>query len=310
MRTALLPLCLLLAACDDHGPGLPQPLPNGWSIGTPLPERLQELHGATLNGRIYVAGGFDSSNTASSRVYSFAEGQGWRAETPLPEARHHMPLAVVGDTLYAIGGYAAGSFNGTATLWAWWAAGNAWVPRAILPQPRGAHIAAVINGKILLAGGLELPTTPAESTDIYDAATGVWSRHEPIPTPRDHLGGGAINGRLYTAAGRLATILNTTEAYDPAADSWIPRAPMFAPRGGVGSAVLNGRLHVLGGEEDSSFATHYAYDPAGNAWQVMAPMPTARHGLAVAVLNGRLYTIGGGPVPGFSQTARVEIFQP
>jgi hypothetical protein len=33
-----------------------------WSRRAPIPERLQEHHGALLGGKIYIAGGIDSTN--------------------------------------------------------------------------------------------------------------------------------------------------------------------------------------------------------------------------------------------------------
>ena len=47
-------LAVLLAAASAAA--------GAWSVGVPLPERIQEHHGALYRGKIYVAGGIDSTN--------------------------------------------------------------------------------------------------------------------------------------------------------------------------------------------------------------------------------------------------------
>src|SRR2546425_12445914 len=79
--------------------------PGKWSTAAPLPERLQELHAAVLHGKIYVAGGIDSANTAVARAYRYdPAGNRWERIADLPGARHHMPLAVAGRAMSAVGG--------------------------------------------------------------------------------------------------------------------------------------------------------------------------------------------------------------
>src|SRR3989442_1049552 len=98
----------VLALALVAGTALTQPQ-GSWSTAAPLPERLQELRAAVLHGKIYVAGGIDSTNTAVARAYRYdPAGNRWERIADLPGARHHMPLAVAGDTLYAIGGLLRG----------------------------------------------------------------------------------------------------------------------------------------------------------------------------------------------------------
>src|SRR2546426_11740927 len=105
-------MSLLLAALTSFAIS-----PGQWSTAVSLPERLQELHAAVLHGKIYVAGGIDSANTAVARAYRYdPAGNRWERIADLPGARHHMPLAAAGDTLYAIGGL-PGGFRPRAGVW-------------------------------------------------------------------------------------------------------------------------------------------------------------------------------------------------
>jgi N-acetylneuraminic acid mutarotase len=59
-----------------------------------------------------------------------------------------------------------------------------------MPTARGAHAAAVIDGKIHLFGGAYRKLFNLVDTDaheVYDPATDTWETLSPLPTPRDHL---------------------------------------------------------------------------------------------------------------------------
>jgi hypothetical protein len=140
IRLALGASYVALLACKSGDPSIEAPSQQtGWTVGVPLPERLQEMHAAALKGDIYLAGGFDSSAAESRRAYRFIVAQNrWERIADLPEPRHHMPLAVLNDTLYAVGGY-MGGFGGRANLWLYRAALNVWEERryrpAVGPRP-------------------------------------------------------------------------------------------------------------------------------------------------------------------------------
>jgi N-acetylneuraminic acid mutarotase len=128
-----------------------------------------------------------------------------------------------------------------------------------------------------------------------NVACTCWSTKSPMPTGRDGVPMGVVNGVLY-AVGGLDTsgyILTTVEAYDPVANSWTTKAPMPTRRGGFEVGVVNGVLYAVGGVYGGLLTTVEAYDPVTNSWTTRAPMPTARGGLAVGVVNGVLYAVGG-----------------
>ena len=110
-----------------------------WSTASPIPERLQEHHGAALRGLIYIAGGFDSTDTPTTVAYRYDPGRDmWARIADLPEDRHHMPLVVLNDTLYGVGGLEGQQFIAKSNLWVYRPDRNIWEDRASLPAPR-AH---------------------------------------------------------------------------------------------------------------------------------------------------------------------------
>jgi N-acetylneuraminic acid mutarotase len=170
--TFVRPLTLTLIACAVSTPVDPR-----WSTAHPLPEPLQEMHGAVLDGQVYIAGGFDRSGQPTARAYRYhTASDTWERIADLPAPRHHMPLVVAYDTLYAVGGLSDTDFRAEATLWAYRVDRNAWEVRAPLPTPRaslptarhGLAVAAV-NGKIYVIGGG--PRAGLAQTDVVEVFT-------------------------------------------------------------------------------------------------------------------------------------------
>jgi N-acetylneuraminic acid mutarotase len=292
-------------------------LASSWTPGVPLPERIQEHHAAVYRGRIYVAGGIDSTAVTTAVVYRFdPKSNAWTRLADLPGPRHHMPLVVVDDTLYAFGGFSDRRFTPESTVWAYDEKGDTWSPRAPIPAPRGASAAGVVDGKVVIVGGYGLGRALLDTTLIFDPRANSWRNGAPIPTKRDHLEAQVVGGIIYAIGGRPINLNNydVVEAYDLAANSWTTRAPMPSKRGGLASALLDGKIHTFGGEgnrasPDGVFDNHEVYDVARNLWTVEAPMPTARHGLAAVTFGGAIYVIGGGPKQGLAQTAVVEVWR-
>jgi len=291
----------------------PRTMPQGWSSGPTLPEAVQEMHGAVLHGRIYIAGGFHHGPGVSETTYRLEPGAGgWRQVGNLPAPRHHMPLAAVGDSLYAVGGLSPS--GPVATLWLYDETADRWIERASLPEARGASAATEAGGRLILVGGMGDGAKLLDSIAIYDPTANRWHHGAPIPTPRDHLAAAQVGGRVYAIGGRPLDPdrnFNKLEIYDPMTDTWAGGAPRLSARGGLAAAVLEGRIHTFGGETTRSvFEEHEVYDVGAGAWRSAPPLPTPRHGLAAATLDGRIYVIGGGPRAGLAQTYVVEVFNP
>src|SRR5438132_920960 len=189
-----------------------------------------------------------------------------------------------------------------------------WSPAAPLPEPIQELSAAVLHGKIYIAGGFDRSGKPIAKAFRFDPATNRWTNAAPIPTPRDHLTAAAVGGLVYAIGGRPFNPdhnYDLVEAYDPATNRWTKKSPMPSRRGGLAAAVLDGKIHAFGGEARSSvFDNHEVYDPATDRWTSAPPLPTARHGLGAATLRDKIYVIGGGPKAGFAQTDVVEMFAP
>ena len=310
-----------LAACSggDTGSvaGPTVQLAGTWSGASPIPQAVQEISATVLDGRIYIAGGIDSNGRTSASAFRYDPStDSWEQIADLPAGRHHMPLAAVNDTLYALGGLTTtgSGFLAQDNLWIYDVGTDQWAARAVLPQPRGASAAGVMDGHIVVAGGYDDNVQLLDSVVIYDPASNSWRAGAPIPTPRDHLAGSVVNGAFYLIGGRRVTAISTlatVEAYDIVTDSWTPLVSMPTSRGGLAAGVVGQRIFVVGGEpEQAMFVANEAYDVISDVWTLAPPMPTGRHGLGAVAVGGALFAIGGGTVGGFAATSTVEVFTP
>ena len=226
----------------------------------------------------------------------------WTTLRPMPTARFGFGLAETGGILYAIGG-TNGAVNTLRLVEAYNTNTNAWTTKGVPPTSRNFLSAAAINGIIYAVGGQVEGTNgivdASQLLEAYDPATDMWATKADMPTGRDWVGVGVVNGILYAVGGYgRNTERQELEAYNPGTDTWTSKTPMPTPRSAPGVGVINGILYVVGGYDHStgkSVTTVEAYDPGTGTWNTtpLVPMPTPRNGFGVAVIDGILYAIGG-----------------
>jgi N-acetylneuraminic acid mutarotase len=176
-----------------------------------------------------------------------------------------------------------------------------WEPRTPPALFRSETSAAVLDGKIYIAGGLAGKSTfyteITTSFEVYNPATNAWKALAPLPKALHHMAIAGARGRIYMTGGYTALdfIANNKSAwaYDPVVDSWSAIADLPAPRAAHTLAVIDDTLYLVGGITSASPAL-WTYDPVADKWNTKhAPMPTAREHTSSAVVDGKLYVIGG-----------------
>ncbi|PZD73223.1 N-acetylneuraminate epimerase [Acaryochloris thomasi RCC1774] len=291
-----------------------------WTDAAPLPAEVQEIYADIRNDKIYTLGGlFEGAQSVSDNFLEYdATRDTWTELSPLPEARHHVAVSIVEDQLYGIGGFVGGFPNWEAqnTVFVYDFNIEEWTESTPLPQPRGEHTAAVIDGKIYVVGG-RLKGTP-DSTNfndhfdtasllVFDPITEVWSPAPDAPTARNSHAAAVIDEKMYVVGGREFTEqengeyanvnVASLEAYDPEAENWETLAPLPQAAGGITATAVDGKLYVFGGEqwvpEQAVIAEAWVYDPALDQWNSVPDMPTPRHGMAAGAIGNQIYVIGG-----------------
>lgn len=281
-----------------------------WITLAPVLTPRQEVAVATVNGKLYLIGGFGEGGSILASVEEYDPATNtWRFVAPLPRGLHHTAAAVVGSSIYVVGGFSALAFNAQSTVYRYDTAIDRWTRVADLPKPRGALGAVTIDGKIYAVGGLP----GGRDLTVYDPATDTWTELPPMPTPRDHLAAVAARGILFVAGGRFPANTNAFECYEPGPQRWTMLPPMPTARAGIAGAELNDRIYVFGGEgnpatANGTFAEVESFDLRSFTWRAELSMPNPRHGIGAATIHPFIYVPAGGPIQGFGTTDLHEAF--
>lgn len=245
------------------------PNTNSWRTRAPMPIALMNTNGAvTINGKIYVSGGFSESFSHSNAllVYNPATNS-WAKRAPMPRRATHGVSAAMGGKLYVLIGNCIDCNQAPGRLvqqlWRYNPATDEWRQLKNSPRKHHAGVGGVINGKWYVAGG-----NGNRALDVYDPSTNTWSERVSMPSVHDVPGGAVLDQKLYVVGG-LDVTTNATEtvhAYNPATNTWKTRTPLSDPRAFLAAVkvVRNGNAVILalGGHTDSEaeVPTNEEYD--------------------------------------------------
>jgi N-acetylneuraminic acid mutarotase len=294
-----------------------------WVKLAPFPDPCPELIGASANGKMYAFGGL-LGPAVKGLVYEYDPAANtWTKKRNMPLPAHHVMAVGYGDKIYLFGGGGMQTPGGPNWVpldnsWEYDTAHDAWKALAPMPTPRGAGVAALVGTKVYVIGGASVhpgaklvsltPTGPHRSLDtneVYDISTNKWESRSPMPTGRNHMAVGVVNGKIYVIGGRVGSVFvvasatDIVEEYDPATDHWgYAMARMPTARSGLTFATYAGKIYVAGGEYLNNlivgaFRDLEAYDPATDSWSVLPPMELPRNAPAAAVIGNRLYIVSG-----------------
>jgi N-acetylneuraminic acid mutarotase len=308
LTRASLVLVISLVGCGDERPVATCAGGPGWWPAPPVQGGgVQETAAVTLDGKVYVIGGFTATIEAVSsvRIYDAATCT-WSDGPPLPGAIHHANAVVADRTLYVVGTL-EGNFLASGVVWAWNPSTDAgWTPRTGMPvgTERGAAVTGFIDGRIYVAGGLNESSQAMFSA--YSIAEDRWDISlPPLPQNRDHACGGVVGGKLYVVGGRRDGVISPLVFEYTPGGGWVEKAAMPTARAGIGCGLDRDRIAVAGGEGNGSIASGVfseveVYTVSRDRWESRDPMVTPRHGMGAAIVDGVLYVPGGATVMGFA----------
>jgi galactose oxidase-like protein len=259
---------------------------------------------------LFLTGASSPTSTEVGRIVRAASMHDRRAD-------HTATLLPDGRVLIAGGMVENGVFLNSAELFD--PAKGTFAATASMQSRRVEHSATLLpNGKVLIAGGLagrvfEGGPGVVATTEIYDPATGHFTRGPSMITPRTgHAAVLLANGKVLVAggAGSDEQGLTSAEIYDPATNKWSATGSMLTARVARTAVVLkDGRVLVTGGGEGKNLAE--IYDPASGAWRSTGNMTSPRGKHAATLLpDGRVLITGGTPDSGWHPVRSAEIFDP
>lgn len=166
-----------------------------------------------IGGQMHVDDSVETTPTTSVVAFYPDVTTGWSEtylQAPLPAPRVGLGAAVLDHRIYVAGGFSEGGLTGspeaTSSLLCYRT--NAWVdetpdgkPLAPLNTPRHSFGSAVLDGKWVVAGGMDSAGNVLDSVEAYDPAKNTWTPLTPLPKARVHLALTALNGRLFAIGG-------------------------------------------------------------------------------------------------------------
>jgi Kelch motif len=185
-----------------------------------------------------------------------------------------------------------------------------WSTREQLPLPRTEVAAAVLNGRIAVAGGFLLDGSSTRSVDLYSPRTDTWTRLPDLPLGVNHAAAAVFRGRLLVVGGYAGPGRPFRGAWELRDGRWraLPQPP--EARAAAGAAVIGTRLYVVGGVGPGGLARRMlVFDLVGRRWTT-GPGPAPREHLAVRALGGRVYALAGRTAGIDTNLSALENWQP
>lgn len=279
------------------------------SIWSPLKATIQSgtyNHTATklLDGRVLIAGGFDSLGGVFRNVSelfkittmtSLANGEiqyqyEWNPSDSFTTGvtGHQATLfrqPIKNGEVLLTGGYDGIMYQTSTYLYTPDTGMGSWLAVSPLNIPRYLHAQIELDNNLMMVCGGQNPT-PLSSIELYDPALDVWSLGGSMLTPRfQHAITRLLDGRILVTGGFNTVPTNLCEIYDPVTDTWTPTGLMTFARYKHSLITLpTGQVIVIGGSGfDPTQSTVVAplkecefYDPNTGLWGGAGSMSVAR----------------------------------
>ena len=276
----------------------------GWEQAPALAHG-RSAHAIASDGTaVWALGGTDASGLPVLEVERL-DGDGWEDVATLPGEGLNAPAAVFLDgRIYVIGGFGTTTNDATAAVHVYDVEAGSWSEAAPLPEARGGHAAAVVDGKIHVVGGGNSVST-LDLHSVYDPASDSWSEAAPLPRAKGSPAAVVHEGKLWVIGGRSGSDdFGEVDVYDPATDTWTP-GPAIPPRGTHGAVVRDGAILVVGGESQASGkALAEVLRLEDGEWKRATPLPAPRAFARAVVVDGAVLVVGGSGEAGSSHASQ------
>jgi cysteine-rich repeat protein/predicted outer membrane repeat protein len=180
------------------------PVTNAWASKAPMPTPRCYPAVIALGGLIYAVGGTDITGGlqyAILQVYDPTTDT-WTTKAPMPTGRSEPAAGGIDGVLYVVGGHPPS--GPLATNEAYDPVTDTWSTKAPMPAARSRVGVGVVDGILYAVGGNLYAPHPDQwlaINEAYDPATDSWTTEPPMPTARERMGVGVVNGVLYAVGG-------------------------------------------------------------------------------------------------------------
>jgi N-acetylneuraminic acid mutarotase len=241
------------------------PQSNTWKKLAPTPEQFHHFQALALDGRIAVVGAMTGNypkEPAVTNVWFFDPRKNeWSKGPAMTASRARGGAGVVHDAgkIYLVCGNTNGHWNGFVP----WVdvldlKSGEWTALPDAPHARDHFQAALLNGKIVAAGGRMTYAETKQTfnltipeVDVFDIATRQWTTlAEKIPTPRAGCFATTRDGKVIVLGGECGKqpiAHNEVEALSLATGRWETLPALNEGRHGTGAAFIGDMLYLAAG---------------------------------------------------------------
>lgn len=164
---------------------------------------------------------------------------------------------------------------------------------------RHEHGYVKVGARFYLLGGRGI-----NPVDIFDPATGAWTKGARSPVEMHHFQAVVFESRIYVVGAMSGAFpkeppLANVYIYDPAADAWStgPLIPPARRRGGAGAVLHDGEIYVVAGITNGHYDGHVAwvdaFNPRTGQWRQLPDAPRPRDHFHAGIIDGKLYAAAG-----------------
>ncbi|MFD2257071.1 Kelch repeat-containing protein [Luteolibacter algae] len=240
-----------------------------WRSMAKSPIELHHFQAISYDGKIWIVGALTGPYPGEkpvANIYIFDPRENeWSVGPEIPEGRRRGSNGVVlhEGKIYLVCGIRNGHIGGYVSwLDSYDPVRKEWKILPDAPRPRDHFGAALVDGKIIAAGGR---TTSQETKQVFDL------------------------------------VIPEADIFDIKAQTWSTAIdPIPTPRAGTMTISLADRAVIAGGESmrEKAHDEVEALDPASGKWESWPSLVTGRHGTGLAMVDGMLYTAAGCAVRG------------
>ncbi|MGH8928555.1 MAG: Kelch repeat-containing protein [Acidimicrobiia bacterium] len=239
------------------------PRADSWEDLSDLPEPRHHSMAASLDGLVYLLGGFNASGfNPVTTAWAFDPATGaWTTIAELPEPVGAGAAAVLDGLIYVAGGVPGGD-----QLFVYDPQTDTWAALSGMGQPREHTAAVAHDGRLWVMGG-RWGGEMLASVEEFDPATATWSNGPAMDEARSGFGAAAFDGSVIVAGGEVfdpTRALDSVEILDGGA--WRQGEPLPRRVHGVPLAIVDEVVYLLGGSMEAA-----GVDNTGEVWSLDMP---------------------------------------
>lgn len=156
---------------------------DSWSSRTPMPTPRADLAAVTVNGKIYVVGGYNGTHNLATMEEYDPETDTWTPRASMPTVRGWLTATVLDGKIYVLGG--SNGTNYLTTMEVYDPKTDTWTSQTPMPTPRYG-LAAVTVGELIYAIGGQNDIGPGYQAIVeeYNPYTDTWRLRASMSTRR------------------------------------------------------------------------------------------------------------------------------